>query len=679
MLLLSLAAARTRAGGVVCPDVPLRDQAGIAAALKLDCGAFLAGQNEAALASEDDGAPDCMALKTQLLAAGSRDRAATRAQRFSCACITGYTDAALGAEGFYRSISFDTLLHDVHCADRCGVAYQQVAQARARESCGCVNVHGCRFGARKVAALVAQARALGDVGNAALLVLPDNVVLDASLVFCAQTHCSPPAPVAPRAEILCAAHGIGFRWCDACDALCAVGSAASANATCSRTAEPPYCRRVCAPGFFMAAGAAACAPCRACGADELELRECAPASDRACAGCPYGTYLPAARADRRACLPCPPGEHSPRGDASCVPAAEAVPLATNAGANCSALARGWDARRQRCAPCPPNSVAGGDSACAEYPAHELAGGGGACAPCPRSHSRPRGHALCEPCPPGSTGRPCAPCAAGTVNPGGLEACVACDGGAVPNAARTACEACPPHQLAARGQGGACDFCAEGARPGPDGACVPCELSQWAQCAPPLVMDACHGDFHPRASGAPCACGCRACPFVPGAADLPAGTRAAAGRCALACGAGERLLRDGRALARCVADRAVDARAGGGLFFYDPADSADLTLHSCADVTVAPIGLLRLEPAVSPGIANDTASQLSPEWCRGLSPGACPLPGSDGVRGLADVAAQHAVRARFWRHRDAIGCFFRCQVGYVFQTSPETGRPECSAG
>jgi len=689
-LLLALALALGPGGGlrparaddVVCPDVPLRDQTGIAAALQLDCGAFLAAHNAGALYAGADEGPDCLALKTQLLGG------APRQERYTCACLGGYTDGALSAAGFYRDISLDVLLNDVHCADRCGVSYQQIAQARAWESCGCVNVHGCRFGSRSIAAQVAAARALGEISAAALLVLPDNAMLDASVVFSAQTHCEPPAPVSPRAEILCAANGLAFRWCDACAALCPAGGPAS----CVRTREPPYCRRVCAQTHFRHPASGDCVPCAVCGADRFELRECADAADRVCAACPFGTFLPAALGDRRACLPCAPGEYSPRGGARCEPAPQQEPAAGAAPdpRNCSALARSWDHERQRCAACPPHAVAGPGGRCEECPADSAADARArACVACPGSHARALGQPACVPCAPGHAGRPCAPCAPGTVNPGALEACAPCAAGALPNAARTACEACPgSQQVARRGANAttlACDFCPEGELPAADsggggggGGCEACALSRWRSCPPPLVMDACRGDLHPRMSGVPCVCGCRACPFAAGALRAD-GVRVLATGCRLGCAAGARLL-PGHAQqgARCVPDREVDALAGSGLFFFSPTDSADLTLLSCADALVHPAGAHSLEPAVSPALAQDTDEQLTAAWCRDFSTQPCDsLAGEgDGAKSLEVAAGQRAVLARYWPHRAALGCFFRCRAGLVFAVSRETGAFAC---
>jgi len=674
LVLVLAAGLASGAAGVVCLDVPLQDQTGVAAALKLDCGAFLGAHNQGHLFAGSDEAPDCMALKEQLRRGGGSDQGL-----LTCACISGYTDRALNAEGFYRDISWDVLLHSVHCADRCGVSYQQIVQAQAAESCGCVNVHGCRFGSRTVGAQIARARALGEISAAGLLVLPDNALLDASVVFCAQTHCHPPAPVSPRVEILCAATNIAFRWCNTCAALCPAGEAG----TCVRTSTPPYCRRVCARGFFLHAATGGCVRCSGCGGDLFELRGCTDALDTVCAACPYGTFLPAGHADRRACLPCAPGQYSPRGGARCVPAPEShAPVVVVAGANCSALARAWDAGRQQCAECAPNSIGIGGARCEECPQHTTANlRGDACIECPGSHQRSLGARMCAPCPPGSEGWGCVPCLPGTVNPGALEACAPCAANTIPNAARTACVACPASQRAvqlATNATPACDFCPEGQLLGGAGECESCTQSRLAQCPSPLVMDACRGDFHPRMSGRACACGCRPCPFAADA-QLAGGVRALAGRCALGCASGERLL-PGTAgmVGRCEKDSAVDALAGGGLFFFSPSDSTDLTLHSYADVLVDASGQYHLEPAIAPHIARANHLQLPENWCQGGSLVPCAAGSGGAAKSLHEVAPHAAVRAQYWPYRAELGCFFQCQSVSVFVVSHETGGAVCQS-
>jgi len=260
--------------------------------------------------------------------------------------------------------------------------------------------------------------------------------------------------------------------------------------------------------------------------------------------------------------------------------------------------------------------------------------------------------------------------------------VPCAANAVPNAARTACLPCAPNQRAVQRPPNAtlqCDFCPEGHMLSAAGVCEPCARSRWQQCPAPLVMDACRGDLHPRMSGGACACGCRQCPFAADAA-LAGGVRTLPARCALGCARGERLLPGTAGMgARCEKDIVVDALAGGGLFFFSPADSADLALHSCADALEDPAGMHRLEPAVAPHIARANRLQLGEDWC-GTGPQApCPAEPDDAARSMPEAVARAAARAQYWPFRAELGCFFQCKSGFVFVVSPETGAPVCRPG
>lgn len=633
-----------------CRDVPLRDSLRVAQAQStLSCQRFLEGNLMGEFFMGKGDIQDCLVLKHRLQSTTATE---LRQQRHTCACLSGFTDSN-SRGGLYQDISAYELLTSVHCATRCGSAYQQIAQAQAYGGCACVNRHGCMFTSRDIPEQIALAQA-SDFQNAALLVLPDNILLNSELLYCQQSHCSPPSPVDPRTELLCALNEIPFARCDACGPECD-----REGTKCERINTPPFCRRFCASGHFDSVGV--CTACRTCRSDEFEAEACAGSADTVCEPCTLGTFLPPERSNKKKCVPCPAGQYATSNAGRCAWPPAGSQALTAAVSGC-ADNRPWDAFMQKCADCTAAYfTAGPHEACIECPEHmqTVPGAQSECVACPPSHRRVMGTAECLACPPGSSGvrggDECVSCADNTVNPGGVWGCVACETNAVANAAQTACQPCPEHQT--RAGNGTCQFCEEGWHLTSAGVCEECMRSQWEQCSTPLISDNCRGALHPRASGVACTCSCRACPLRAGS------EMSISPECQPACSPGYRMHLHPL---ECVLNN-PSARIRDGLAFLHPTNFSDLREHECYELFI-PGSFVASDNALVP-CSTGAHSDLS-EACALSTSAVCANATQAralGPKSISELAVHNLVAAEYQGHN--IQCFFCCAEGFRFEKLP----------
>lgn len=669
----------------ICRHIPVRDTTAISEATDLRCATFLRDSNIPTRYFDDtaeDGNVflDCLVLK--------RDRLAmTPGANHNCSCPAGYYDHDFAIEnGVYAEVSSHFLHTHVFCDARCSVHFQQVMQSGSKAKCACQNARGCRFMQRNVG-LALQAMRPAELGQS-LLIVPDNLLLRVGLLHCAQTHCAPPTPISPRAELLCAAHGIDFERCSSCNAA----ACQQIGVQCEQQSVAPYtCVQRCAAGYFSSepveSAGLRCRKCIECKADEFETQQCSQTRHTKCHPCANGFYLPASQHDKTTCMPCPRGQHSIQGTAACVQHSSASASGTHTAAILAPCLAGreWDVTTQECSSCLPswytNVSADISGACVQCPPneHSAPSGGARCAPCPLAMVRSTTDDDCRVCGHGmfahtnaAGARMCAACPPHHVNPGGFGACLLCTGTAYANWNATACVACPRHQH--RNASGGCEYCAQNHELSADGTCVSCSTrSPWELCAVGADFPhECTQQQHPSWSDAPCMCGCHKCALTGLALPLHATLDVA--RCRIQCEGRLRLQGLTLASAECV-DPPTTLGEG---FVFNPTNSSDLEEYSCRDDVLLPQAAARLNTVHHLTVCSSPQASLKSrteqqQQCIDADLATQPECANVGVVSTPAAKALHELAisphhvAAAYRDSPALqDCFFCCMQDYQFE-------------
>ena len=685
LLLLAYTSKTTRAD--VCRHVSTQDVTAILEATQLRCDTFLEDMELPARyfdSADGDGASfvDCLASK--------RDRAQMASSaKHTCSCPAGYYDAAFPENnGVYVDVSSHFLHSNVLCNSRCSVYYQQVIQSGFGAKCACQNARGCRFMQRDVGAIMQTVTPAARTHS--LLIVPDNLLLRVGLLQCAQTHCKPPTPVSPRAELLCAAHGIDFKRCSSCDA----GVCRRAGVQCEQQSVAPYeCVKSCAVGYFLSAADSAdmrCSECAVCTLDRFEIQQCSPTSQTQCHDCAHGFYLPASKHDKTVCTACPRGHYSVPGTATCV-YNTAIPMLADTTSPCL-TGRYWDITTQKCSNCGPSWYTSVNGMCVQCPAHEHStpSAGAQCAPCPFAMVRDATDETCRWCAPGtypnttSDLASCVACPPHHINPGGFGECLQCSNVAYATQNATACVVCPPHQR--RDANGSCGYCPENHELDAHGVCLSCtSRSVWELCGiGEGISHDCRGQEHPAWSGAPCACGCHQCALAGLALPLRATLDVA--RCRIQCDGKQRLTGLNLSIAVC-ADPVQSIREGHVL---NPNDSSDQKEYNCQSAILLPRTAHLLDVEHHLMLCSSPSTTLAAHRAQTVrctdanvtdSPECLDFANAtrSRARPLAELAIspQHVVAA--YRNTTAVDdCFFCCVDSYQFEQYLSGGLYVCVA-
>lgn len=603
-------------------------------------------------------------------------------QTIDCSCTAGFYDATNpDYNGVYKGVTVFFLQTNSLCHSKCNNVFQQTMQVADPRKCSCQSAQGCTFRERNIQELVG-AVALQDREHAILL-LPDDLLLRAGVLLCMQKHCNPPTPISPRAEILCALHGIDFKRCDACSARTCM----RADVQCEQQKHAPYnCLQTCAPGYFQNGTDMRCSRCVVCMPDEFEAKSCSTKQNTVCHACAHGWYLPVTQTDKATCMPCPLGEFSEPGTGECIGfqiSGKTTQTIAERKHHICRPGRLWDIKTQLCSDCGPSwyGTPGGTmhaTACMRCPnhTHSTPSHGSHCTACPRASVRDAIDPTCRFCEPGKAPRAvgevdgtCVACPEHSINPTGrFPECLRCNGLSRANTAATACVSCPPHQH--RAANGSCAFCADNHELRGDGMCVACTAhSNWELC--PFDEDirhTCSGHQHPKWSGMHCACGCHKC-ALRGSDIIPLGATLDTTRCIIDCQPGERMRGATLATAVCETD---DPRQGNVM---SPTNSTDMQEYSCIDDVLLPTISQKhhITPCNSDNIMNKARENLK-ITCNTRSNNlnlACNdllnLPPTSFA--LDNITIRTTDIALAYRHPIVMrSCFFCCAPDYQFQAN-----------
>jgi hypothetical protein len=513
---------------------------------------------------------------------------------YTCACWPGYTDNL--SNGAHRGLvtllsEFD--IQNIKCSTTCPASYHNILKIIDESACSCLNQHGCVFQERTMTRDVAVRHS-----TSAVLVLPNDLLLDSSILYCNQF--SMDYTVSLEEVLTCLQSNIEYQYYTKCESSCSDHE----NMLCVTNPSTGGCDISCRPGFFqMYQGDV---QRRFCQAYPRCSKNTFLNSNFTCAPCEpdtYRTIIPVTLLhpnfntfqQQEFCIACAAGKKTRGAGTDCSSTdkgsntAVVVIPQVGGGSRCNANGFGWNSRNKICEICAQHhfSVATSNAndyiLCTECALDEFTSdiGSTMCSPCPEFLFRQANSKTSE----------CAVCAAGKSYSKDSMACEACVGHSinyqyglscsecsmlhVANLNKTACETCAVGKVRQQIYGfSRCEFCPtnfvlRGT------ACVRCDVPE-ISCEAGFFFDTCENT---TLDSAPCMCGCRECYWQQQYEGSLENFQVLPG-CIPSCKNGYKIIRPNSETVQCVDQNKLVRAHDTSNMKFSSTNSTDLTLHDC---------------------------------------------------------------------------------------------------
>jgi len=656
----------TETGSESCRNVVLNNNNNLAQVKDFSCKIYLESVGLQAFYSKQiQTLVSCQYLKEEYLN-GNHAKYADIHGKYSCACWPGYSDllSTGGSDGLI-SLSSEYDISSIQCSTPCGTAYQNVLKIVDRSACACRNHYGCLFEQRT---MLTQPNSNPIEVMNAILVIPTDIRLDSSIVYCKQFS---EEYMVTMSEILtCQLSGIEYIFFTKCELSC-IGQK---NMLCTTNPVDNECELSCLDGFFPQISPSLtqeCVPNIICNKNTFLN------NSNQCQACEIGKYRPIAilipehenfnyYQSKIFCVDCSVGKTSSTAGEDCTTISKESALTGNIDfigkQQCNQPGFGWT-NDQYCRICPMNSISKKSTirqsvfVCTECPIDQFTKdiGSTECLQCPEFHSR--SHNLntlfCEVCPEGKSydkiSKSCIECVANTVKLRDSLDCSACSLLHVSNVKRTICNECETGKLRHNESNfEKCQFCPAtyyllGTK------CVPCFIDSIV-CNPGYYMDTCINTTY---TGVPCVCGCAPCTwqlkyegFLENFHVLPG--------CTPSCRDGYKLDMQKVDSPRCIDQKTLHNETHALNFRkFSSVNSTDLNVYDCTS-------FLDLS-------TSDIFIFFNIESCSSNTPNRLIFSNTSLVNFISDV--------REIQDMDYF-CFFQCVDGYTAQKSIGLGYFEC---
>jgi len=435
--------------------------------------------------------------------------------KYTCACWPGYHDnLSVGGNSGLIHLSSEFDIKNIQCNTTCGMAYQNILKIVDRSACECYNSQGCLFRERSMLKNIAEKTTIS-----AVLVVPTNLLLDSSIVYCKQFS---EKYVVTMSEILtCQLSSIEYLFYTRCETSCM----GKPNMRCQTNFNNvQQCDLSCVDGYFLEISHdmfARCVPIVLC------KKHFYTDGKNACLACPIGKHreiLPFEKLhnyqSESFCVDCAPGKIQKSQGHDCIDLVSETANESKVPINCNHDGFGWNQSSGYCRICPLNSFSKATTntsdviLCQVCPIDRYTTdvGSTACLQCPEFSSRFENTASvgCNMCPQGkffeTSLTSCETCPANTVKSTDGLKCSECSVLHVSNHNHTICEECEAGKIRQSASSFlSCEFC-------PDGyyilnrECVPC-FEENTVCDTGYYLDTC---TNTSTLGVGCVCGCSPC-------------------------------------------------------------------------------------------------------------------------------------------------------------------------
>jgi len=498
-----------------CKNVALNTKINIDTVRKVSCQSYLEGIGMLSLYNNEAIDPmPCQYLK-EAYASGNHKIYNNSNGKYTCACWPGYHDnLSVGGNSGLIHLSSEFDIKNIQCNTTCGMAYQNILKIVDRSACGCYNSQGCLFRERSMLKNIAEKTTIS-----AVLVVPTNLLLDSSIVYCKQFS---EKYVVTMSEILtCQLSSIEYLFYTRCETSCM----GKPNMRCQTNFNNvQQCDLSCVDGYFLEISHdmfARCVPIVLC------KKHFYTDGKNACLACPIGKHreiLPFEKLhnyqSESFCVDCAPGKIQKSQGHDCIDLVSETANESKVPINCNHDGFGWNQSSGYCRICPLNSFSKATTntsdviLCQVCPIDRYTTdvGSTACLQCPEFSSRFENTASvgCNMCPQGkffeTSLTSCETCPANTVKSTDGLKCSECSVLHVSNHNHTICEECEAGKIRQSASSFlSCEFC-------PDGyyilnrECVPC-FEENTVCDTGYYLDTC---TNTSTLGVGCVCGCSPC-------------------------------------------------------------------------------------------------------------------------------------------------------------------------
>ena len=584
------------ADGKECRNVALNTEINIDTVRKVSCQSYLEGIGMLSLYNNEAiDAMSCQYLK-EAYASGKHHMYNNSNGKYTCACWPGYYDSlSVGGNSGLIHLSSEFDIRNIQCSSTCGMPYQNILKIVDRSACACYNSQGCLFRDRNMLKTVADKTTIS-----AVLVVPTNLLLDSSIVYCKQFS---EKYVVTMSEILtCQLNGIEYLFYTPCEISCM----GKQNMRCQTNVNNvQQCDLSCIDGFFLEISYdmfTRCVPIVLC------TKHFYTDGKNACLPCPIGKHremLPFPTLhnyqSKSFCVDCAPGKIQITQGHNCVDLVSETAPESKVPSNCNQDGFGWSHSSAYCRICPLNSFSKATAntsdviRCQVCPIDRYTTdvGSTACLQCPEFLSRfdNPASAGCNVCPQGkffeTSLTSCETCPANTVKSTDGLHCSECSVLHVSNHNHTICEECEAGKIRQNESSFlSCEFC-------PNGhyilnrECVPC-FEEDTVCDTGYYLDTCANQ---STLGIGCVCGCSPCDwqqeyegFLENFVVLPG--------CIPSCTDGYKLDITNRHSPICIEQRfLLPATAALSYQKFISTNSTDLTLYGCHSfLTLSPLDI-----------------------------------------------------------------------------------------
>ena len=498
-----------------CKNVALNTKINIDTVRKVSCQSYLEGIGMLSLYNNEAIDPmPCQYLK-EAYASGNHKIYNNSNGKYTCACWPGYHDnLSVGGNSGLIHLSSEFDIKNIQCNTTCGMAYQNILKIVDRSACECYNSQGCLFRERSMLKNIAEKTTIS-----AVLVVPTNLLLDSSIVYCKQFS---EKYVVTMSEILtCQLSSIEYLFYTRCETSCM----GKPNMRCQTNFNNvQQCDLSCVNGYFLEISHdmfARCVPIVLC------KKHFYTDGKNACLACPIGKHreiLPFEKLhnyqSESFCVDCAPGKIQKSQGHDCIDLVSETANESKVPINCNHDGFGWNQSSGYCRICPLNSFSKATTntsdviLCQVCPIDRYTTdvGSTACLQCPEFSSRFENTASvgCNMCPQGkffeTSLTSCETCPANTVKSTDGLKCSECSVLHVSNHNHTICEECEAGKIRQSASSFlSCEFC-------PDGyyilnrECVPC-FEENTVCDTGYYLDTC---TNTSTLGVGCVCGCSPC-------------------------------------------------------------------------------------------------------------------------------------------------------------------------
>ena len=498
-----------------CKNVALNTKINIDTVRKVSCQSYLEGIGMLSLYNNEAIDPmPCQYLK-EAYASGNHKIYNNSNGKYTCACWPGYHDnLSVGGNSGLIHLSSEFDIKNIQCNTTCGMAYQNILKIVDRSACECYNSQGCLFRERSMLKNIAEKTTIS-----AVLVVPTNLLLDSSIVYCKQFS---EKYVVTMSEILtCQLSSIEYLFYTRCETSCM----GKPNMRCQTNFNNvQQCDLSCVNGYFLEISHdmfARCVPIVLC------KKHFYTDGKNACLACPIGKHreiLPFEKLhnyqSESFCVDCAPGKIQKSQGHDCIDLVSETANESKVPINCNHDGFGWNQSSGYCRICPLNSFSKATTntsdviLCQVCPIDRYTTdvGSTACLQCPEFSSRFENTASvgCNMCPQGkffeTSLTSCETCPANTVKSTDSLKCSECSVLHVSNHNHTICEECEAGKIRQSASSFlSCEFC-------PDGyyilnrECVPC-FEENTVCDTGYYLDTC---TNTSTLGVGCVCGCSPC-------------------------------------------------------------------------------------------------------------------------------------------------------------------------